>query len=99
MLLYQSQARLQNTVKCSVHSATQNVHREWMKPTVQLVSVLGLEKPGPVVGKLAALARDWQFSHPEFHPRVLQEAEPQSLPPDALVEYMRAEYAAMQAAG
>jgi fatty acid desaturase len=56
---------------------------------MQIVSILGLGKPGPVVGKLTAAARDWQYSHPAHHPKALQERETQSLPPDALVEHLK----------
>jgi hypothetical protein len=62
---------------------------------LQIVQVLGMDKPGPVVGKLAVLAREWQFMHTEFHPDALKAWEQPSLPPDALVEYLKQEHGKM----
>ena len=57
---------------------------------LQVVKVLELDRQGPVVGRLLAHARDWQLCHPAYHPAALQAIEPESLPPDALVEYLQA---------
>jgi hypothetical protein len=60
-----------------------------------VVVLLGLRKPGPLVGHLTNVARDWQYSHPEYHPQALERREPHSLPPDALIEHLKNKLAEM----
>ena len=67
-----------------------------VKRSLQVVKVLGLERQGPVVGRLLVHARTWQYSHPAYHPAALEQLEPQSLPPDALVDHLKAQLEAEQ---
>ena len=62
---------------------------------MQIVSHLGLQRAGPLVGKLTALARDWQYSHPAWHPVALQQREAHTAPPDELLDYLKGAYADM----
>ena len=56
---------------------------------VQVKTLLG--KSGPAVGQLLAAAKDWRFQRPKYHPAALQKCEPESLPPDALIEFLQGE--------
>ena len=58
---------------------------------MQVKSLLG--QSGPAVGQLLAAAKDWRFQRPEYHPAALAHCEPKSLPPDALIEFLRGEAA------
>eukprot|EP00892_Ulva_mutabilis_P012671 jgi/Ulvmu1/9777/UM056_0017.1 len=54
----------------------------------QIVSLLGLSKPGPLVGKMTALARKWQYAHVERHSK----SEKGPVPPE-LEDYLQGEHA------
>lgn len=55
---------------------------------VQIVSLLALSRPGPVVGKMTVLARRWQYAHVERH------AKSQKGPvPAGLEKYLQQQHA------
>lgn len=55
---------------------------------MQIVKLLGLPKPGPVVGKMTALARRWQYAHVERHTKSAKGP----VPPE-LEEFLKKEHA------
>jgi hypothetical protein len=49
---------------------------------------LGLGKPGPLIGKLTALARKWQYAH-AARMNAADGPSTEDGPPSELVEYLR----------
>ena len=55
---------------------------------MQIVSLLGLDKPGPEIGKVSMLARRWQFAYVVRHAK----AEKVAAPPE-LDQYLKEQHA------